>query len=104
MREIADWESSKLMSSNLEEAIQKRVRLLPDEQQERVLEFVESLQPVVEQTGPNKNGLTLEEHGVSPELADELRANLTTFEDWKDPEMDIYNSYDESLASLDNKS
>ena len=91
------------MSTNLEEAIQKRVRLLPDEQQEQVLEFVDKLQRDHGQSILNRNGLDLEKHGISPELAAELRAGLTTFEDWNDPEMDIYDSYDESLASLNKK-
>jgi hypothetical protein len=91
------------MSTNLEEAIQKKVRLLADEQQEQVLEFVETLQRNHSQSVENKNGVDLSEHGISPELAAELRASLTTFEDWNDPEMDIYDSYDQSLASLNKK-
>jgi hypothetical protein len=41
--------------------------------------------------------------GISPAQAAELRAKFSTFEDWNDPAMDIYNDYDAAKASLDEK-
>jgi hypothetical protein len=39
--------------------------------------------------------------GISEEQAAELRSRFATFEDWNDPEMDIYNDYDAAKAALD---
>lgn len=39
--------------------------------------------------------------GISEEQAVELRSRFATFEDWNDPEMDIYNDYDAAKAALD---
>ena len=99
------------MSTNLEDAIQEKVRMLPDEQQKQVLEFVENLQqngdraPQESITGINekKKHVDLAEHGMSSDQAAELRASLTTFEDWNDPEMNLYDDYDQNLASLKEK-
>jgi hypothetical protein len=41
--------------------------------------------------------------GIGEEQAAELRDKFTTFEDWNDPEMDIYNDYDAAKAALDSK-
>jgi hypothetical protein len=41
--------------------------------------------------------------GISEEQAAELRAKFATFEDWNDPEMDIYNDYDAAKAALNLK-
>lgn len=38
--------------------------------------------------------------GISEEQAAELRSRFATFEDWNDPEMDIYNDYDAAKAAL----
>ncbi|HEU4388398.1 MAG TPA: hypothetical protein VFV34_11415 [Blastocatellia bacterium] len=37
--------------------------------------------------------IDLRVHGITEEQAQELRGRLATFEDWNDPEMDIYNDY-----------
>ncbi len=42
-------------------------------------------------------------HGISQQQAAELRASFATFEDWENPEMDIYNNYDASKSALDAK-
>lgn len=34
--------------------------------------------------------------------AAELRDQLRTFEDWNDPELDVYNDYDNARKALDN--
>ncbi len=47
--------------------------------------------------------LDLQAHGISQEQAAELRASFATFEDWDNPEMDIYNDYDASKSALDAK-
>ena len=90
------------MSTNLEDAIQEKVRSLPDEQQQEVLEFVENLQQNARREGPaslssigggngKRTEVNLHEHGISREQAADLRARLSTFaEDWERPEMDIY--------------
>lgn len=90
------------MSTNLEDAIQEKVRRLPDEQQKEVLEFVENLQQNARRQEPaslssigmgngKKTEVDLREHGINREQAADLRARLSTFaEDWERPEMDIY--------------
>ena|SRR5438876_801649 len=98
------------MSANLEEAIQIKVHNLPDEQQKEVLEFVERLDENVHRAGVSrfsisggdgtKKAVDLREHGIDPEQAAELRAGFAAFEDWNDPEMEIYDDYDNNLASL----
>jgi hypothetical protein len=40
------------------------------------------------------NGVDLRARGISQNQASELHAALSTFEDWNEPEMDIYNDYD----------
>ena len=47
------------------------------------------------------NEIDLAAHGISPTQAAELRAKFSTFEDWNDPAMDIYNDYDAAKANLD---
>ena len=93
------------MSANLEEAIQKKVHNLPDEQQKEVLEFVEGLDesahraevsrfPISAGDG-KKKAIDLREQGIDSEQAARLRASFATFEDWNDPAMDIYDDYDQ---------
>ena len=41
--------------------------------------------------------------GISEEEAADLRVRFATFEDWNDPEMDIYNDYDAAKAALNIK-
>lgn len=47
--------------------------------------------------------IDLQAHGISQQQAAELRASFATFEDWDNPEMDIYNDYDASKSALDAK-
>ncbi len=47
-----------------------------------------------------ERGIDLREIGISEEEAAELRAKFETFEDWNDPQMDIYNDYDSSRSGL----
>ncbi|MGH2583341.1 MAG: hypothetical protein ACRDJE_00330 [Dehalococcoidia bacterium] len=43
----------------------------------------------------------LDEHGIGPDAATELRARLAAFADeWESPEMDIYDDYDAARARL----
>ena len=42
----------------------------------------------------------LREHGIDREQAANLGASFATFEDWNDPEMEIYDDYDQNLAAL----
>ena len=44
--------------------------------------------------------IDLRAQGINPTQAAELRAALTPFEDWSEPEMDIYNDYDAAQAQL----
>ena len=98
------------MSANLEEAIQRKVHNLPDEQQKEVLEFVEGLEQNTHRAEVSrfsisagdgkKKPVDLREHGIGPEQAGNLRASFATFEDWNDPAMDIYDDYDQNLAAL----
>ena len=64
------------MSANLEEAIQRKVRNLPDEQQKEVLEFVEGLEQNTHRAEVSrfsisagdgkKKPVDLREHGIGP--------------------------------------
>ena len=102
------------MSANLEDKIQRKVHSLPDERQKEVLEFIENLEQNVRREGSarfpstagngQKRDVDLREHGIGPEQAAELRVRLATFEDWNDPEMDIYDDYDKALATLNQNS
>ncbi len=89
------------MSINLEDAIKEKIHALPDEQRKEVLQFIEELErnasgeePARSSSGNNGEGEKkqhdLREHGISREQAADLRARLSTFEDWNDPAMDIY--------------
>jgi len=42
--------------------------------------------------------IDLQAMGIDEEQAADLRAKFETFEDWNDPEMDIYNDYNSPLA------
>ena len=44
--------------------------------------------------------IDLRTHGLNQTQAAELRAALATFEDWNEPEMDIYNDYDATKSQL----
>jgi hypothetical protein len=50
--------------------------------------------------GHNDDSIDLGEIGISEEQAAELRVKFETFEDWNDPEMDIYNDYETSSNGL----
>ncbi len=41
----------------------------------------------------------LRSQGINQTQAAELRAALTTFEDWNEPEMDAYDNYDATKSS-----
>ncbi|SRR6266498_3615408 len=98
------------MSANVEEAIQRKVHNLPDEQQKEVLEFVEGLDEnahraevsrfSISASDGKKKAVDLRGHGIDPSQAANLRASFATFEDWNDPEMEIYDDYDQNLAAL----
>jgi hypothetical protein len=97
------------MSTNLEEDIQEKLHRLPNDKQRVVLEFIERLElqdreqqsrlPALNKDRPNK-AVDLRQHGINREQAAELRAGFAAFEDWNDPEMEIYDDYDNNLASL----
>lgn len=102
------------MSINLEDAIKEKIHALPDEQRKEVLEFIEGLErkasgeePARPSSGNTMDGekkqIDLREHGISREEAADLRARLSTFEDWNDPAMDIYDDYDTAKAALDHQ-
>ena len=97
------------MSANLEEDIQEKLHRLPNDKQRAVLEFIEGLEPqgreqqsrspTLDKDRPNK-AVDLGQHEINREQAAELRAGFAAFEDWNDPEMEIYDDYDNNLASL----
>lgn len=60
---------------------------------------VEDETPVIV-TFLGSNGIDLPTHGINEAEAAELRAALVTFEDWKLPEMEIYDDYDAAKAKL----
>ena len=60
---------------------------------------VEDETPVIV-TFPDSSGIDLATCGINEEGAIELQAALATFEDWKLPEMDIYDDYDAAKAKL----
>ena len=46
----------------------------------------------------------LHARGISPAMAAELRARLATFaEEWKSPEMDIYDDYEAAKSRLETR-
>lgn len=48
----------------------------------------------------NSGDVDLRAQGINQTQAAELRASLSTFGDWNEPEMDIYNDYDAAKARL----
>ena len=42
----------------------------------------------------------LRAHGINESQAAELRSALATFEDWNEPEMDVYDDYDAAKSKL----
>ena len=44
--------------------------------------------------------IDLRAQGINQTQAAELRSSLAPFEDWNEPEMDVYNDYDSAKASL----
>lgn len=46
-----------------------------------------------------RQGIDLSARSISPEQAGELRASLSTFTDWDDPQMDVYDDYDAASHS-----
>lgn len=62
-------------------------------------EDVEDETPVIV-TFPRPNGIDLQAHGITEAEAADLQAALATFEDWKLPEMAIYDDYDAAKTKL----
>jgi hypothetical protein len=60
---------------------------------------VEDETPVIV-TFPSPNGIGLQAHGINEAGAADLQAALVTFEDWKLPEMAIYDDYDAAKTKL----
>ena len=48
----------------------------------------------------SSDDVDLRARGISPTQAAELRAALSTFEDWDEPEMDVYDDYDAAKSKL----
>jgi hypothetical protein len=42
----------------------------------------------------------LQDLDINPQRAAELREKLSSFSDWDDPKMDVYNAYDTAKAKL----
>ncbi len=49
---------------------------------------------------PSEGTINLRDYGIDEEQAADLRSRLKTFEDWNDPDMDIYDNYDAVKANL----
>jgi hypothetical protein len=62
-------------------------------------EGIEDETPVIV-TFPESGVIDLAARGIDETAAVELQAALATFEDWKLPEMDIYDDYDAAKAKL----
>ena len=69
------------------------------------VELLESVEDVKQSkvlvTFINSPDLELTSLGIDRAEATILRHKFATFEDWNDPEMDIYNDYDNAKAALD---
>ncbi len=48
----------------------------------------------------SSSDIDLRAQGISHAQATELRAALSTFEDWNEPEMDVYDDYDNAKSKL----
>ena len=48
----------------------------------------------------DSSDIDLQSQGINQDQATELRAALSSFEDWSEPEMDIYNDYDAAKSNL----
>ena len=48
----------------------------------------------------SSSDIDLRRQGINQPQAAELYADLSTFEDWNEPEMDIYNDYDATKSNL----
>jgi hypothetical protein len=48
----------------------------------------------------SSSDIDLRRQGINQPQAAELYAALSTFEDWNEPEMDIYNDYDATKSNL----
>lgn len=46
------------------------------------------------------SSVDLKEQGIDEAQAAQLRAALSTFEDWNEPEMDVYDDYDAAKSAL----
>lgn len=94
------------MATSRLELIVDQVKLLPPDD---LAELIERAAEVLEQKQkpadavPNDEGVDLQALDIDQAQAARLRASFAAFEDWDDPEMDIYNDYDASKSSLDAK-
>ena len=48
----------------------------------------------------DSSDIDLRTQGINQAVAAELRVALATFQDWNEPDMDIYNDYDAAKSSL----
>jgi hypothetical protein len=48
----------------------------------------------------NSSDISLDSVGINESEAAELRDSLSSFEDWNDPALDIYNDYDNAKSAL----
>jgi hypothetical protein len=94
------------MAASQLELIVNQVKLLPPDE---LVELIKQAAEVLEQkrkrasVAPDAEGVDLQALGIDQAQAAELRASFATFEDWNDPEMDIYNDYDASKSALDGR-
>jgi hypothetical protein len=92
------------MASTQLELIVNQVELLPPGDLvlliKRATELLEQKQKPMN-AAPIDDGIDLQTLGIDPAQASELRASFATFEDWDDPEMDIYNDYEQSKPAPD---
>ncbi len=52
----------------------------------------------------NQQGVLLKEHGIDSAQAAEIRVSFASFaEDWNQPQMDIYDNYDDAKRRLEAK-
>ena len=55
----------------------------------------------IQSKAQSRQGVLLQDYGISPAQAAELRASLATFAgEWERPEMDVYDGYDAAKARL----
>jgi hypothetical protein len=91
--------------SQLELIFNQMLLLSPDD----LVKLIKEVAEVLEQkqklmsVASDTEGIDLQALGIDQAQAAELRASFATFEDWNNPEMDIYNDYDAAKSALDAK-